>query len=210
MASVNDPRFGMDNKASSLTARRTTDTADKGKRARNRTLGVEDIPHSTDSRRKGSVWVDLILLVVLATVIVGGVMGYRTLKRVYAPEWEERDIVFVMDVSHVNASILPDFWHAEAPLYVSDSVDAAPVGYLMDSPYVMDDASEDGYVTVRLLLHGKARYRKGEGYYCGNTPILAGLSGDVRVDGVSGNGMIMMVLEADEYAALIAETSADS
>lgn len=204
MASVNDPRFGMDNKASSLVARQTIDTADKGKRARNRAFDADDTPHSTASRRKGSIWVDLILLVVLAAVIVGGVMGYRAVKRVYAPEWEERDIVFVIDVSHVNASILPDFWHAEAPLYVSDEADATPIGYLMDSPYVMADSSESGYVTVRLLLHGKARYRKGEGYYCGNTPILAGLSGDVRVDGIAGNGTIMVIYEADEFESLTA------
>ena len=210
MASVNDRDFGTATKASALIARETTDTAEGSKRTRNRTFGDDTATSPSTSRRRGSFWADLVLLVLLIAVIVGGVLGYRAVKNAYAPAWDKRNVVFVVEISGVDAAILPEFWHAEAPLYASDKTDAMPIGYLMDTPYVFADAENDGRVTVRLLMHSEARYRNGKGYYCGETPILAGLSGDLRVDGVSGNGMIMMVLEADEYAALVTETSADS
>ena len=206
MASVNDRDLETAVKASALTARETADSADGGKHARNRAFG-DDTAAGSPVRRGRSIWVDVVLLVVLVGVIVGGVLGYRAAKNAYAPAWDERDIVFVVEFSRIDPSILPEFWHAEAPLYVSDKTGTTPIGYLMYSPYISADAENEGYVTVRVIMHAEARYRKGKGYYCGETPILAGLSGDLRVDGISGNGMILAVYEAEEYAAIAAENS---
>ena len=206
MASVNDRDLEPAVKASALTERETADSADSGKRTRNHVLG-DDTAAGSPVRRGRSIWVDVVLLVVLVGVIVGGVLGYRAAKNAYAPAWDERDIVFVVEFSCIDPAILPEFWHAEAPLYASDMADATPIGYLMYSPRISADAKNDGHVTVRMVLHAEARYRKGKGYYCGDMPILAGLSGDLRVDGISGNGMILEVYEADEYAAIAAENS---
>lgn len=207
MASLNDRDLETSVKASALTARETEISADGSKR-RNHVLG-DDTAACSSARRGRSIWVDVVLLVVLVAVIAGGVLGYRVVKNVYAPAWSERDIVFVVEISHVDPAILPEYWHADAPMYVSDKTDATPIGYLMYSPYIFADVENSGYVTVRLIMHAEARYRKSKGYYRGETPILAGLSGNLRVDGISGNGMITAVYEADEYATLIAATSAN-
>lgn len=208
MASVNDRDLETTVKASALTARETVDSADGSKHPRNHVLG-DDAAAGSSGRRGRAIWVDIVLLVVLLAVIVGGALGYRAVKNVYAPAWSERNIVFVVEIPHVDPTIVPNYWHAEAPMYVSDKIDAAPIGYLMYSPYILTDVENSGYVTVRLIMHVEARYRKGKGYYCGETPILAGLSADFRVDGISGNGMITAVYEADEYAVLMATTSAN-
>ena len=205
MASVNDRDFGTAKKASVLTARETADAAEGSKRTRNRVFGDDATVGSPSGRRGGAVWVDLILLVVLVAVVVGGVLGYRAVKNAYAPAWEEKEIVFVVELSAIDEAILPDYWHAEAPLYTSNATDAAPLGYLMDRPEILPTSAtaEDGRVckTVRLALHNKVSYREGQGYFCGNTRILAGLSGDLRIDGISGVGMITAVYEVDEYVA---------
>ncbi len=202
MASVND----RDIKASALNAKKVSDTAESGKRGRNRAFGGEEsVVGSSSGRRKSTIWVDIVLFVVLVGVIVGGVIGYRAVKNAYAPEWDEREIVFVVEMSSVDAEIVPSYWHADAPMYVSTDADAEPIGYLMKGPDIFPStgASDDGrtYKTVRLTLRGTAAYREGQGYYCGNTPILAGLSGNVRVDGISGTGLVVAVYEVDEYAA---------
>ena len=206
MASVNDRDFGTAAKASVLTARETADAAEGSKRNRSRVFGDDTASGSSVGRRGWSLWADLILLVVLVAVVVGGVLGYRALKNIYAPAWEERKVVFVVEFTRIDEEILPDFWHADAPLYTSDKADASPIGYLMSNPTVssLPTDPEDGrvYKTVRLTLHSTVRYREGQGYYCGETPILAGLSGDLRIDGISGKGMITAVYEADEYTAL--------
>lgn len=208
MASVNDRDFGTAAKASALTARETADAAEGGKRTRSRALGDDAAPGSSSGRRGGAIWADIVLLVVLIAVVIGGVLGYRAVKNAYAPAWEERKVVFVVEFACIDAEIIPDFWHADAPLYTSDKADALPIGYLMSSPDVIplptDPEESDGRIckTVRLTLHSTVSYREGQGYYCGETPILAGLSGELRIDGISGTGMITAVYEADEYAAL--------
>ena len=203
MASVNNRDFDTAEKASSLVVRETADTAESGKRSRTRVFG-DDTVGSTATRRKGTVWVDLILLFVLVAVIVGGVLGYRAVKRAYSPVWEERRVVFVVEFPRIDAEILPEYWHVDAPMYTSDKVDDTPLGYLMENPCVTATDVIDGrtYKSLRLVMHSTVRYREGQGYYCGDTPILAGLSGTLRVDGVSGNGVITAVYEAAEYAAL--------
>ena len=56
-------------------------------------------------RRGNRLWValvvDVILLVLLAGLIVGGIFGYRAVRDMYAPVWDERDVVFGVKMENV-------------------------------------------------------------------------------------------------------------
>ncbi len=211
MASANEYKFGVSGKASGLIERDIADTADGGaKNTHGRTWGGDGVLETPAMRRKRALWVDIVLLLLLAAILVGGILGYRAVKRAYAPRWETREIVFVVEFPQLDAEILPtpdeDYWHLYAPLYTEGD---ELLGYLIEAPHytaVPADGTADGrtYKTVRMTLQTAAQYRVGEGYYCGEVHILAGLSGKLRIDGVSGRGQIIEVCEKDEYTDRVA------
>ncbi len=232
MASVNEHE-SRDNrrlgKASSLTERETADASSTGKRTSARTFGEGDASTGTGKkRRRGVIIIDILLIVLLCGGIVGGVFGYRALKAAYTPVWEEREMIYCVELLCVDAEALPPYWNVHAPAYASDAADAAPIGYLVDVSHMTTlpgssskidfsgsaetgTASEPTYKSVGLVLRTTARYRAGEGYLCGDFSLLAGVSFDIRVDGISTPCMITSVYEEEEYNALMAaDTAADT
>ncbi len=229
MASVNhntprEKRMGdpsEERKASGLDARASGDSTKSGQGAKRksdaRRSGWKDVSGET-GRRRAPIWVDILLILLLVALVTGGVLGYRFLKRAYAPEWEEREVVFLVELTRVDEETMPKYWNMNAPVYLSDRADTQPIARLIGVPYIAslpalseDESAEAGdalsYKTIHLTLRATALYRAGNGYYIGEMPLWAGTKQDLRVDGLSTSAMILSVYEAAEYDA---RTAADA
>ncbi len=198
---------GGDRKASGILLQDKGDTADAGARTRQKRA---DARRPETIRRKTPVWLDVILILLLLGAIVGGVFAYRFLRSIYAPAWETREVVYVLELSDLDTEILPAYWNRNAPAYASNESAATPIGYLKDVEYVAtlpaDGEDETGTErkVLRLTLAATARYREEKGYYVGELPLFAGMSTELRVDGVSTTGLILSVYEAEEYESITA------
>ncbi len=206
MASVHehDPHRDRPTKASGLTARDEMGAPTRDRHTHGRPSGSGDVSTGTHRRRVGVIVVDMLLVVLFCGAIVGGFFGYRAFRNAYAPKEEMRETVLLVELSCLDVEAVPDYWNADAPMYVSDEVGAEPIAYLSDVPYIKtlppDPEHPDAPLqkTVHLLLHTTAEYREGEGYFVGDTALYAGMVYDVRVDGVSTSAMILSVMPAEE------------
>ncbi len=155
---------------------------------------------------------DLVLLILLVAVIGGAVVGYRALKHAYAPEWETREIIYVIELPAVERHhAWKQYW--ETAVYASSDVDAAPIGKLIAIPRTVntdDPALKDTHRKMYVTVSATAYYLPGKGYRVGDTTILAGAEGTFRVSGLSSKGMIISLYERAEYDSLQAETQIES
>ncbi len=214
MASVNDQKKHTESenkarKASSLTPRETESGEEK--RSRNRAGGNGEKAGALRDRGKGVIIADILLVFLLILLVGGGIFGYRALKNAYAPQWETREVIFLVEIPHMDDAIVPDSWNQGANAYLSDRADALPVATLYDVPYILSSktqSEEAPYKTVRIALKASARYRETMGYYCGELHLLAGTSLTLRVDKISASGVVVAVYELSEYPAL--ETGAST
>ncbi len=153
-----------------------------------------------NGKRRSFLVVDLILVVLIAGVIIGGLFGYRALKNAYAPKWEENVTVYLV-VEFVHLDSKTDLaGKVDSSLYLSVSVDATAVGEMtevlnegpMPAPQ-KDTAAQNVY--GRVAVKCRARYRAGEGYYVGNEQLLAGRTGVFRLGAYEAEGSILIVTE---------------
>lgn len=149
-----------------------------------------------------SVLVDIILLLVLAGLIVGGYFGYRAISRIYAPEWEQREVIFRVQFDDVDPAILEAQYDSlsGSQLWSSEHTDADLLGTVVEvSEYVAGEPLE---ITVKA----KAYYREGQGYRMGSTMLLAGSEGVYRMQGLTAEGTIISMHEVkDEPASTTAQ-----
>lgn len=162
------------------------------------------------NRKWVTLAVDLILLVVLIGLSVGGVFAYRAIRDLYAPVWETRDVVFCVKMEGIDPSMVKYGQDGRStftgnPIWSSDRTDADCLGTVTDVKTVLV-SREDGYNTVTLYLtvEAKAHYREGKGYRMGATMLLAGDSGSYRVEGMTAEGVIISMHEKSQ------ETQADT
>ena len=142
--------------------------------------------------------VDTVLLLIIAALAVGGVWGYRALKEVYAPVWDETTVEFCIRIGGVDvASIYDeegrslfdqcDVWH-------SDHAQGELWGTVVD---VDAPPEENGHTaTLYLTVRSAALYRAGEGYYIGETHLLAGMKSTFRVRGIMAEGEVISLRES--------------
>ena len=167
--------------------------------------------------RRGNRWwisllMDLLLLVILAGIVVGGIYGYRFLRELYAPTWETREVVFCVEMTGIDPGMVkygqdgrPTF--VNNPIWSSDQTDADYLGTVTDVRTVLV-ALEDGTNTLTLYLtvEAEAYYRTGKGYRMGETMLLAGTEGVYRLDGMSSAGLVISMHEKDDEAVDTVET----
>ena len=166
-------------------------------------------------RRGNRLWVtlvvDVILLVLLAGLIVGGVFGYRAVREMYAPVWEERDVVFGVKMENIPPEMVKydsekgKYFIVGSPIWSSDETDADMLGTVTDIRTVMVSTEVDGVgetvLTLYLKVEASAYYREGKGYRMGETLLLAGSTGTYRLDGLSAEGSIIFMHEAADKQA---------
>ncbi len=190
-------------KASSLTedaAARRTVRRRKKRRSRRRSSGA-------------GLMVDLLLLIVLAALAVGGVLGYNAIRDAYAPTFETRQIVIIVEMAEVDPTLIPGQSDVgkNTPIYRSERADATPLGRVESfdvSDHTSDDAPNENDATVikkniRITVRAEAKYRAGEGYYIDGERLLAGDEATYRLSGMVADGMIVSLYEAKDYDAMI-------
>ncbi|MBE6585053.1 MAG: hypothetical protein E7645_00840 [Ruminococcaceae bacterium] len=148
-----------------------------------------------------SLIVDVILLVILCGVGVGAFWGYHTVKNMYMPTWQEKEIEFCVEIPDVEKgranqllSVLEGkkLWH-------SGQADGDTLGIISDAGY--DPGSEDNVINLILTVKTTAEYRKGEGYYINSTRILAGETTELRTEGFVGEGVVLYVRDLSEASS---------
>lgn len=160
----------------------------------------------TMGRGKRRVWVsvlvDVLLLLVIAGLAVGGYFGYRALSEVYAPEWEQREVIFRVELEDVDPALLdgePDTL-VGSKLWSSEHTDADQLGEITEVGEYK--AGEPLLITVKAKVY----YRKGQGYRAGSTMLLAGSEGVYRMKGLTAEGRIISMHEVkDEPTSSTAE-----
>ncbi len=160
------------------------------------------------SRNRITLLVDLILLVFIALLVVGGIFAYREIRELYAPTWETRDVVFRVEMTGVDPAMIKYGQDGRPtmvghPLWSSDLIDADCLGTVTDVRTVLV-SGEDGNNTLTLYLtvEASAHYREGKGYRMGATALLAGTEGTFLAEGLIAEGTVISMHEkSDETAA---------
>lgn len=193
-----------DGKASSLTD--STEAHRPGTPAAVESKGGEVKGGRLGRPRRGwvALVVDLVLLVVLIGLIVGGVFAYRAVRELYAPTWETRDVVFCVEMTGIDPAMVkygqdgrPTF--TGNAIWSSDRTDADLLGTVTDVRTVLV-AWEDGHNTLTLYLtvEAQAHYREGKGYRMGATMLLAGITDTFRVEGMVAEGTVISMHEKSD------------
>lgn len=151
-------------------------------------------------RRRGwvSVVVDIILLVVIAGLIVGAWFGYRAVREVYAPTWEQKTVVFRVRIENVDVGMLDtNDQFIGKPIWSSDRSNADQLGTVTASNKEAGtgDSQIQTIQTFILTVEANAYYLEGKGYRMGETMLLAGSEGTYRVEGLVAKGMIISMHE---------------
>ncbi len=172
--------------------------------------GADGTQNPSESKQRSCpVWVDLVLWCVIIGLCVGGYFGYAALKKVYAPAWEEKSFVYVVEMPAVDIRFIPQIgenWGTA--VYISDDPDAKPIGELKVAPEILppeDPALRNTHRKIRLTIVAgmskdfKAEYREDMGFSANGVSIYAGMSGTFRISGLTAKGTILSLWEYDEY-----------
>lgn len=147
--------------------------------------------------------VDVILLILLVGLVIGGVFGYRALRNVYAPEWETRDVVFCVEIQGISPDMVKYSQGGRPtmlnnPIWSSDQTDADQLGIVTDVRTVLVTVDETNTLTLYLTVEAQAYYREGKGYRMGETMLLAGSEGLFRMESLTAQGTIISMHEKSD------------
>ena len=163
---------------------------------------------ATFARREKRMWVtlvvDILLLVLIAGLVVGGIFGYRAVRELYAPTWEVRDVVFGVKLENIPPEMVKydqdkgQYTIVGNPIWSSERTDADMLGTVTDVSTVLVSTDENNTVTLYLKVEAQAYYRAGKGYRMGETLLLAGSTGTYRLEGLTAEGMMIFMHEASD------------
>ena len=166
--------------------------------------------HTALMRRNKRLWVsllvDIILLVLVVGLIVGGIFGYRAVRELYAPVWEVRDVVFGVQMENIPPELVRldsegQYAIVDNPIWSSELTDADMLGTVKDLRTVLVTTEERNTVTLYLKVEASAYYREGKGYRMGETLLLAGSTGTYRLEGLAAEGTIIFMHEKSDKNA---------
>lgn len=198
---------GENRKASALTdgsRPQTSAPEEEGKGSPRRERKKEDGLRSRSMRPWVPILVDVILILVLAGLLVGGFFGYRAVRDVYAPVWENRDVVFCIRLDGIDSRFVLDENESYRnflgeSVWSSNSTNADHLGTVSNMRIVQTTYEDNAdKITLYITVTATARYRAGQGYYLGDTRLLAGMEGSFRLPGLSWDGVIISLCEASE------------
>ena len=209
MASLN--RYDAELKASSLpdstTAHRPVVPKRKGNKADGKRAGT-----NRGFRKWVTLVVDLILLLVIVGLVVGGVYAYRAIRELYAPTWETREVVYGVEMTGIDLDLVKYGQDGRPtmtghPLWSSDRTDADFLGTVTDVRTVLV-SGEEGENTLNLYLtvEATAYYREGKGYRMGATMLLAGMKETFMAQGLVAEGLVISMHEKSDETGTEADT----
>lgn len=159
------------------------------------------------ARRKaarGGFVVDLVLLLLVALLSVGGWFGYRALKVLYTPVWDTRQVEFCVEIRNIDYDsadeLLPTL--EDHGLWYSDTAEGDYLGIVSDVravPTITEDGKET--MTLYLTVRTQAKYSREQGYFVGSTRILAGETGIYRAEGMIAEGIVVSLDDVTEVDA---------
>ena len=156
------------------------------------------------SRRWVTLLVDIILLLVLVGLVVGGVFAYRTIRELYAPTWETREVVFEVEMTGIDLDLVKYGQDGRPtitghPLWSSDRSDADHLGTVTDVRTVLVSGEEgENSLNLYLTVKATAYYREGKGYRMGATMLLAGMEGTFMAQGLVAEGTVISMHEVGQ------------
>lgn len=157
------------------------------------------------SKKRGLFWrgfaVDMVLILLIVGVGVGVWMGYRAVKNAYEPAWETRWVEYSVEIRNIDYDradqLLPAL--SDHGLWRGNQADGDYLGEVRDVralPSVTEDGRET--MTLYLTVAAETKYLRGEGYFMGDTRLLAGISGIFRAEGLLAEGTIVSLREMAE------------
>jgi len=202
MAMKHDERELSERKASSLSGDTLTSLSrtSKGSGKSGKDKKEKFLPGKRRFSLRGLL-VDLALLLVLCGLGVGIWFGYRAVKNIYAPEWETRQISFVVEITDLGLEETNALRNtlSGCPLWYTSAADGDMLGKIsqLDSvPYTNEEG--EGVLALYLTVNAEAKYREGQGYYVGSTRLLAGENGVFRTEGLITEGAIVSLQDLTE------------
>lgn len=146
---------------------------------------------------------DLVLLLLLAALCVGVIFGYRALEKVYNPEGEACRMEFSIRVTDVDEKTVNTFLYDEngnnlfenSEIYHTDRVDGECLGIVKDVKVEPGSDPAKATFTLYLTVENDVVYRQGEGYFVDEIQLLAGMTGQYRVHGMSFEGLMTALHE---------------
>ncbi len=148
------------------------------------------------SFRRGVV-ADLILLALLIGLGFCAWLGYRTVRELYVPQWEDRSIelcIRITDIDYDRAdSLLSGL--TDHPLWYTDAVDGTELGLVTDVRAEPSTVEGRQIMTLYLTVDVTAQYRNSEGYFVGDVRLLAGDTGLYRANGLVAEGTVVTLTD---------------
>lgn len=159
--------------------------------------------------KKSMAWLAdiIIILLIAAAAVLAWLYLVRPLMGAYRQSWEEREIVYVLEIPKVDPACLTYDRDGE-PELIGKSVLSAPrddadvLGQVTDADMTVV-IGEDGSsaLTLRLTVEATVRYRAGEGFSSGDTRLLCGEVRTFRLWGLTAEGMILSINTTEELTS---------
>lgn len=169
---------------------------------------------SSGAKRRGTWMIDGVILVLIIGAVVGLYFAYSYLRDRYAPAWEERQVVYVLELNGVDSEMVAYGSGGEKALcgkdvYGSMKPSADLLGRVTEAVRVQD-AEDPDRATLYLTIEATARYRTGRGYWMADTRLLCGETRRFRLAGLEVQGSILSLQTQEELDSIMAATEVES
>lgn len=182
-------------------------------RRESRREGIDRLGKASGRKRRGTWLIDGIFLVLIIGAVVGIYFLYSHLRDKFAPAWEERPVVYVLELTGVDSEMVAYESSGEKALcgkdvYGSMKPGADQLGRVTEAIRVQDAENPDR-VTLYLTVEATARYREGYGYRMADTRLLCGETRGFRLAGLEVQGSILFLQTREELESIMAATETE-
>lgn len=176
--------------------------------------GIDRLDRASSGERRRRTWlIDGLILLLIIGAGVGLYTAYSYLRDRYAPAWEERQVVYVLELTGVDSEMVAYGSSGEKALcgkdvYGSMKPSADLLGQVTEAVRVQDAENSDR-VTLYLTVEATARYRAGHGYWMADTRLLCGETRGFRLAGLEVQGSILSLQTTAELESIMAATETE-